>query len=124
VRIGRLGDGSFLAMLADDDVALVSGDHVLDRRSRGRAEGRLKSPSRVTRLFAGPLRGSLAATWGRMGVLLRCVACGAESDRLATDWRAYLAGELDEDESQSQLLMLCAECAWHEFGPHGWEGTH
>jgi hypothetical protein len=31
VRIGRLRDGCFLSMLADDDVPLVSGDHVLDR---------------------------------------------------------------------------------------------
>jgi hypothetical protein len=32
---------------------------------------------------------------GQTGTLLRCVECGAESDQLATGWRAYLGGELE-----------------------------
>jgi DNA-directed RNA polymerase subunit RPC12/RpoP len=58
---------------------------------------------------------------GEVRTLFRCVECGAESDKLATGWRAYLAGELDEDEQEGALVMFCPECARCEFGPFGWK---
>ena len=58
---------------------------------------------------------------GRAGTLLWCAECGAESDELAIGWRAYLAGELDEDEREGQLLMFCPDCTEPEFGPFGWQ---
>jgi hypothetical protein len=57
------------------------------------------------------------------GALLRCAECGAESDQLATGWRAYLAGELEEDGREADLLTFCPTCAEREFGPFGWELT-
>jgi hypothetical protein len=53
--------------------------------------------------------------------LLRCVECGAESKELAAGWRAYLAGELDEDGQEANMLMFCPGCAGREFQPSGWE---
>jgi hypothetical protein len=58
---------------------------------------------------------------GRVETLLRCAECGAGSDELATGWRAYLAGELDEDEREAEILMFCPTCAEREFGPFGWQ---
>jgi hypothetical protein len=54
--------------------------------------------------------------------LLRCVECGAESDQLASGWRAYLAPDA-EDKPEGELLMFCPECAEREFGPFGWRRT-
>lgn len=42
-------------------------------------------------------------------MVLRCAECGAESDELATGWRACLAG--DEDEREAELLVFCSHCA-------------
>lgn len=56
---------------------------------------------------------------GQTGTLLRCVECGAESDQLASGWRAYLAPDPGE-EPEGTLLMFCPECAEREFGPFGW----
>ena len=36
--------------------------------------------------------------------------CGAEADELATGWRAYRAGDLDEDDVL-EVLMFCPACA-------------
>jgi DNA-directed RNA polymerase subunit RPC12/RpoP len=58
---------------------------------------------------------------GEVRTLFRCVECGAESNKLATGWRAYLAGELDENEQEGEVLMFCPDCARREFGPFGWE---
>jgi hypothetical protein len=33
-----------------------------------------------------------------------------ESDGLATGWRAYRAGELDEEDEEPVVLMFCAVC--------------
>jgi DNA-directed RNA polymerase subunit RPC12/RpoP len=57
---------------------------------------------------------------GKVQTLFRCVECGAESDKLATGWRAYLAGKRDEDEQEGEVLMICPDCG-REFGPFGWE---
>jgi hypothetical protein len=48
------------------------------------------------------------------------VECGAESDALASGWRAYLAPDA-EDEAEGERLMFCPECAEREFGAFGWE---
>jgi DNA-directed RNA polymerase subunit RPC12/RpoP len=58
---------------------------------------------------------------GKVQTLFRCAECGAESDKLATGWRAYLAGELGQDEQAGEVLMVCPDCARGEFGPFGWE---
>jgi hypothetical protein len=56
------------------------------------------------------------------GTLLRCKECGAQSDHLATGWRAYLAGQLDdEDREAEEVVAFCPTCAQREFGPFGWE---
>jgi hypothetical protein len=57
------------------------------------------------------------------GALLRCAECGAESDQLATGWRAYLAGELEENGQEAELLTFCPTWAEREFGPFGCELT-
>jgi hypothetical protein len=46
---------------------------------------------------------------GEVRTLFRCVACGADSDKLASGWRAYLAGEFDEDEQEGEVLMFCPD---------------
>jgi len=57
----------------------------------------------------------------RAATPLQCVECGAESDELATGWRAYyLAGEPDDDENKTQLITYCPECAEREFGAFEW----
>jgi hypothetical protein len=48
--------------------------------------------------------------------------CGAESDALASGWRAYLAAD-KEEEPDGELLFFCPKCAEREFGPSGWEET-
>jgi hypothetical protein len=55
------------------------------------------------------------------GTLLKCVECGAETDRLASGWRAYVADDLDEDEPEAKVLMFCPECAEREFRSLGWD---
>jgi hypothetical protein len=55
---------------------------------------------------------------GRARGRFTCVECGAESDELATGWRAYVLGELDEN-AEKEVLMFCPECAKREFGPFG-----
>jgi DNA-directed RNA polymerase subunit RPC12/RpoP len=57
---------------------------------------------------------------GQPGTVLRCVDCGAEADELATGWRAYRAGDLDEDEVV-EVLMYCPDCSEREFGPYWWD---
>ena len=57
---------------------------------------------------------------GEIRASIRCADCGAESDELATGWRAYRAGDLDEEE-QEEVLMFCPDCARREFEPLGWE---
>jgi hypothetical protein len=54
---------------------------------------------------------------GRTGTVIRCVECGAESDQFETGWRAYIAGELDDEEREDEVLMFCPHCAQGEFGP-------
>jgi hypothetical protein len=49
------------------------------------------------------------------GSVIRCAEWGAESEELAAGWRAYLAGDFDEDEDE--VLLFCPECARREFGP-------
>ena len=39
---------------------------------------------------------------GQAGTLLKCFECGAESDRLAVGWQAYVADRLDEDEPRRE----------------------
>lgn len=60
---------------------------------------------------------------GSDGALLNCVECGAESDQLATGWRAYVAPER-EDEPEGELVTFCPDCAEREFGPSGWDAPH
>jgi hypothetical protein len=48
-------------------------------------------------------------------VALRCVECADEADELATGWRAYRAGDLDDDDV-IEVLMFCPPCAEREFG--------
>jgi ribosomal protein L44E len=73
-------------------------------------------------LFTDPFRASLAPTLGRVGVLLRCVECGAESDEFARGWRAYRLDDLDVwDEDEPEISMYCPECARREFGAFRWE---
>jgi hypothetical protein len=55
------------------------------------------------------------------GTLLKCVECGAEIDRLGSGWRVYVADELDEGESETEVLMFCPECAEREFKSLGWD---
>jgi hypothetical protein len=50
------------------------------------------------------------------GSVIQCVECGAESDGLASGWRAYLAEDLDEDEGEEDVVLYCPECARREFG--------
>jgi hypothetical protein len=57
---------------------------------------------------------------GRTGTLLRCIDCGAESDQLATGWRAYFA-RAEDDEPEGEIATFCSDCAEDEFGPLGWE---
>ena len=57
---------------------------------------------------------------GRTATVLRCAECGAESDQLATGWRAYLAPEPDE-EPEGEIFMFCPGCAEREFGDSAWE---
>ena len=65
---------------------------------------------------------AVTATRARsLGMVLWCAECGAESDELATGWRAFLGAALDEDEQEAELLMFCPACAEREFGPFGWE---
>jgi hypothetical protein len=56
----------------------------------------------------------------RAGLALRCVECGAEADELAAGWRAYRAGDLDEDDVV-EVLMFCPSCAEREFGTLSWD---
>ena len=42
------------------------------------------------------------------GVAPKCVECGAEADELATGWRAYPAGDLDEDDATGDPDVLPA----------------
>jgi DNA-directed RNA polymerase subunit RPC12/RpoP len=51
---------------------------------------------------------------------LRCVECGAEADELAAGWRAYRAGDLDEDDAV-KVLYYCPSCSEREFGLHWWD---
>jgi hypothetical protein len=51
----------------------------------------------------------------KQGSVIRCAECGTESDELAAGWRAYLAGDFDDEEDE--LLLFCPECARREFGP-------
>jgi hypothetical protein len=50
----------------------------------------------------------------QQGSIIRCAECGAESDELAAGWRAYLAGDFDDEEDE--VLLFCPECARREFG--------
>jgi hypothetical protein len=49
------------------------------------------------------------------GSVIRCVERGAESEELVAGWRAYLAGDFNEDEDE--VLLYRPECARREFGP-------
>ena len=49
------------------------------------------------------------------GSVIRCVECGAESEELAAGWRAYLAGDLNEDEDE--VLLYARSARGREFGP-------
>ena len=51
---------------------------------------------------------------GQPGSIIRCTECGTESDELAAGWRAYLAGDFDEEEEE--VLLFCPRCASREFG--------
>jgi hypothetical protein len=53
-------------------------------------------------------------------VALRCVECGAEADEIANGWRAYRAGDLEEDDVV-EVLMFCPACAEREFGASWWD---
>jgi hypothetical protein len=41
--------------------------------------------------------------------------------RLATGWRPYRAGDVDEDDREAEILMFCPDCTEREFGPFGCE---
>ena len=51
----------------------------------------------------------------KQGSVIRCADCADESEELAAGWRAYLAGDFNEDEDE--VLLFCPECARREFGP-------
>jgi hypothetical protein len=55
----------------------------------------------------------------QQGSIIRCKECDVESDELAAGWRAFLAGDFDEDEEE--VVLFCPDCAEHEFGSFGWE---
>jgi hypothetical protein len=57
---------------------------------------------------------------GQTETRLGCVECGAESNQLASGWRAYRA-PAKEEEPEGEIFMFCPECAEREFGSMGWE---
>jgi hypothetical protein len=55
----------------------------------------------------------------RVGTALVCMECGADSDQLATRWRAYRVADDEGDELEAEILVFCPHCAEREFGPFG-----
>jgi hypothetical protein len=49
------------------------------------------------------------------GSVIACAECGAESHELAAGWRAYRAGDYDEDEKE--VVLFCPEYVRREFEP-------
>jgi hypothetical protein len=45
------------------------------------------------------------------GSAIRCAECGAESDELASGWRAYLGRDFDEAEDEEEVVLFCPDCA-------------
>jgi hypothetical protein len=56
----------------------------------------------------------------QVGTALVCMECGAESDKLATGWRAYRMPD-EASEFEGEILVFCPHCAEREFGPFCWE---
>jgi ribosomal protein S27AE len=46
---------------------------------------------------------------------LRCVECGAVSDKTARGWCAYLGGGFDEDDDPIEVGVFCPACVQREF---------
>jgi hypothetical protein len=49
--------------------------------------------------------------------VLACAECGCVARASARGWKAYLAGDLDEeDDEEIEVVCLCPSCAEREFG--------
>jgi hypothetical protein len=48
--------------------------------------------------------------------MLRCIECGAESER-GLDWEARIAYDPDDDDEPAEVVVFCPVCAQREFGP-------
>jgi hypothetical protein len=86
------------------------------KRSGGRSRGLLDPASSGTHLSCYSASGGYPNLVGQPGSVIRCIECGAESDDLASGWRAYLAGDLDEEEGEEEVVLYCPECERREFG--------
>jgi hypothetical protein len=47
--------------------------------------------------------------------MLRCIECGAESER-GLDWEARIAYDPDDEGDPAEIVVYCPACAMREFG--------